>query len=155
VLSSPSIQQLPVGDSSIQLSAQVQFLNNKNRPAGFSEFFLVKNDLNTILNNSGIRIPSGKNIKSTAELWARSVQRGYRYPGVASSIRNALATNSLARLKTNSIGQANLDDIEPGNYFVIGTSPLGQVGVVWSKSVRLNPGANSIILDLRDAEWAQ
>ena len=155
VLSSPSIQQLPAGDSSIQLSAQVQFLNNKNRPAGFSEFFLVKNDLNTILNNSGIRIPSGKNIKSTAELWARSVQRGYRYPGVASSIRNALATNSLARLKTNSIGQANLDDIEPGNYFVIGTSPLGQVGVVWSKSVRLNPGANSIVLDLRDAEWAQ
>ena len=155
VLNSPSIQQLPAGDSSIQLSAQVQFLNNKNRPAGFSEFFLVKNDLNTILNDSGIRIPAGKNIKSTAELWARSVQRGYRYPGVASSIRNALATNSLARLKTNSIGQANLDDIEPGNYFVIGTSPLGQVGVVWSKSVRLNPGANSIVLDLRDAEWAQ
>jgi chromosome segregation ATPase len=160
ILSSPtfrssSIQQLPPGDSSIQLSAQIQFLNNKNRPAGFSEFFLVKSDLDSILNESGIRIPSGRNIKSSAELWARSVQRGYRYPGVASSIRNALASKSLARLKTNSIGKANLDNIEPGNYYVIGTSPLGQVGVVWSKSVRLIPGSNNISLDLRDAEWAQ
>ena len=155
ILNSSSIQQLPAGDSSIQLSAQVQFLNNKNRPAGFSEFFLVKNDLTSILSDSGIKIPPNKNIKSIAELWARSVQRGYRYPGVASSIRNALATNSLARLKTNSIGQANLDDIKPGNYFVIGTSPLGQVGVVWSKSVNLVPGSNNIVLDLRDAEWAQ
>jgi chromosome segregation ATPase len=155
ILNSSSIQQLPAGDSSIQLSAQVQFLNNKNRPAGFSEFFLVKNDLTSILSDSGIKVPPNKNIKSIAELWARSVQRGYRYPGVASSIRNALATNSLARLKTNSIGQANLDDIEPGRYFVIGTSPLGQVGVVWSKSVNLIPGSNNIVLDLRDAEWAQ
>jgi hypothetical protein len=130
-------------------------LNNKNRPAGFSEFFLVKSDLGSILNESGIRIPSGRNIKSSAELWARSVQRGYRYPGVASSIRSALASKSLARLKTNSIGKANLDNIEPGNYYVIGTSPLGQVGVVWSKSVRLIPGSNNISLDLRDAEWAQ
>ena len=154
-LRSSSIQQLPPGDSSIQLSAQIQFLNNKNRPAGFSEFFLVKSDLDSIFKESGIRIPSGRNIKSSAELWARSVQRGYRYPGVASSIRNALASKSLARLKTNSIGKANLDNIEPGNYFVIGTSPLGQVGVVWSKSVRLIPGSNNISLDLRDAEWAQ
>ena len=152
---SSSIQQLPTGNSSLQLSAQVQFLNNKNRPAGFSEFFLSKNDLSSILRESGITIPSGKNIKSSAELWARSVQRGYRYPGVASSIRNALASKSLARLKTNSIGKANLGNIEPGNYFVIGTSPLGQVGVVWSKSVRLAPGSNNIALDLRDAEWAQ
>ena len=45
---SSSIQQLPTGNSSLQLSAQVQFLNNKNRPTGFSEFFLSKNDLSSI-----------------------------------------------------------------------------------------------------------
>ena len=83
-LASPSIQKIPVGNSSIQLRAQVQFLNNKNRPAGFTEFFLVKNDLESILQDSRIRIPQGQGIDSGAELWARSVQRGYRYPGVAS-----------------------------------------------------------------------
>ena len=139
----------------MQLRAQVQFLNNKNRPAGFTEFFLVKNDLESIVRNSGVSIPSGQGIESSAELWARSVQRGYRYPGVASAIRNALATRSLARIKTNSIGESNLENLEPGNYFIVGASSLGQVGVVWSKAIQLKPGTNGISLDLRDAQWAE
>ena len=154
-LDSPSIQNIPGGDASIQLRAQVQFLNNKNRPAGFTEFFLMKNDLESILKSSRVRIPPGQGIDSGAELWARSVQRGYRYPGIASAVRNALATNSLARIKTNSMGEANLDNIEAGDYFIVGSSPLGQVGVVWSKSVDLKPGTNGIVLDLRDATWAE
>jgi chromosome segregation ATPase len=154
-LTSPGVQKIPEGDASIQLRAQVQFLNNKNRPAGFSEFFLVKNDLETLLSNSRVRIPSGQGIDSGAELWARSVQRGYRFPGVASAIRNALATNSLARIKTNSMGEANLANIEAGNYYIVGSSPLGQVGVVWSKQVQLKPGTNGVVLDLRDATWAE
>ena len=153
--SSPEIQQIPKGDASLQLRAQVQFLNNKNRPAGFAEFFLLRDNLETILNAAGIRIPVDQGIKSGSELWARSVQRGYRYPGIASAIRNALATKSLARIKTNSIGESNLENIEPGNYFVIGSSPLGQVGVVWSKSIQLKPGTNGLSLDLRDAVWAE
>jgi len=152
---SPIIQQIPQGDSSIQLRAQVQFLNNKNRPAGFTEFFLVKEDLESIVSNSGIRIPPGQGIDSGAELWARSVQRGYRFPGIASAIRNALATRSLARIKTNSMGEANLANIEAGNYYVVGSSSLGQVGIVWSKPFQLKPGSNSISLDLRDAAWAE
>lgn len=139
----------------MQLRAQVQFLNNKNRPAGFTEFFLLRDDLESIIKTAGIRIPSGQGIDSGSELWARSVQRGYRYPGVASAIRNALATKSLARIKTNSIGESNLENIEPGNYFVVGSSPLGQVGVVWSKEVQLRPGTNGLTLDLRDAVWAE
>ena len=153
--SSPGIQQIPKGNASLQLRAQVQFLNNKNRPAGFTEFFLLRDDLESIIKTAGIRIPSGQGIDSGSELWARSVQRGYRYPGVASAIRNALATKSLARIKTNSIGESNLENIEPGNYFVVGSSPLGQVGVVWSKEVQLRPGTNGLTLDLRDAVWAE
>ncbi len=153
--SSPGIQQIPKGNASLQLRAQVQFLNNKNRPAGFTEFFLLRDDLESIIKTAGIRIPPGQGIDSGSELWARSVQRGYRYPGVASAIRNALATKSLARIKTNSIGESNLENIEPGNYFVVGSSPLGQVGVIWSEEVQLRPGTNGLTLDLRDAVWAE
>ena len=87
------------GDSSLRLNAKVQFLDNKVRPAGFTEFFLVKNDLNTILANESIQVPSGIGIESPAEYWARSVQRGYRFPGIAAKIRNALAGASLMRIK--------------------------------------------------------
>jgi hypothetical protein len=53
------------------------------------------------------------------------------------------------------MGEANLENIEAGKYFIVGSSPLGQVGVVWSKPVELKPGTNGIVLDLRDAAWAE
>ena len=102
-----------------------------------------------------VRIPNNQGIDSYAELWARSVQRGYRFPGIAASIRNSLARSSLSRLKTNSVGEANVENIKPGSYFVVGASTLGQVGVVWSKPITLRSGDNDIALDLRDAAWAE
>jgi chromosome segregation ATPase len=151
----PFVHNIPKGDASLQLSAQVQFLNNKNRPAGYTEFFLLQQDFDSIMKSSRIRIPAGQDIDSFAELWARSIQRGYRFPGVAAAIRNALASASLARIKTNSVGRANLGNLKSGKYFVVGASTLGQVGVVWSKRVSLSTGSNGLSLDLRDAEWAE
>ena len=87
---------------------EVQFLNNRNRPSSFTEFFLVQKDFNEILEDSRIPIPVNQGVQSYGELWARSVQRGYRFPGVAANIRNALATTSLMRLKTNSVGKLSL-----------------------------------------------
>jgi len=152
---SASVQNSARGNSSLQLQAKVQFLDNKNRPAGFTEFFLVEDTLDTIMANEGIQVPTGAGIQSPAEYWARSVQRGYRFPGVAAKIRNALARASLKRIKTNSLGEGNLDNLPAGRYYVVGASTLGQVGVVWSKPVTLNSGDNRINLDLRDAAWAQ
>ncbi len=151
----PFAQTVPKGDATLRLRAEVQFLNNKNRPAGFTEFFLMQEDLDSVLKSSRIRIPGGQGIDSFAELWARSVQRGYRYPGVAAAIRNSLASASIARIKTNSVGQANLSKLKAGRYFVVGASTLGQVGVVWSKPFSLSPGSNDLSLDLRDAVWAE
>ena len=137
------------------MTAEVQFLNNRKRPAGFTEFFLVNKSLDQILSEAGLKLPVNEGIESYAELWARSVQRGYRFPGIAASIRNALASESLMRIKTNSIGEASVSKIKAGNYYIVGASTLGQVGVVWSKSVDLVDGRNNIGLSLRDAAWAE
>ena len=99
------IQNIPQGDAALNMKVEVQFLNNRNRPAGFTEFFLTNRDLDQVLAESRIRLPSNEGIGSYAEYWARSIQRGYRFPGVAASIRNALANESVLRIKTNSLGR--------------------------------------------------
>ena len=151
----PSIRNDDGGNANLQIQAKVQFLDNKVRPAGFTEFFLVDRDLSDILTEEGIKPPAQDGIQSHAEYWARSVQRGYQFPGIAAKIRNALARASLRRIKTNSLGIGNVDDLSDGNYFIVGASTLGQVGVVWSRPVNLNNGDNVITLDLKDAAWAQ
>ena len=143
------------GEANLQIQAKVQFLDNKIRPAGFTEFFLVDRELSEILNEEGIRPPKQDGIQTHAEYWARSVQRGYQFPGIAAKIRNALARASLRRIKTNSLGVGNVDDLSDGNYFIVGASTLGQVGVVWSKPLNLINGDNIMSLDLKDAAWAQ
>ena len=137
------------------MKAEVQFLNNRSRPAGFTEFFLLGRDLDQVLAESRIRLPANEGIGSYAEYWARSIQRGYRFPGVAASIRNALANESVLRIKTNSLGEANIENVKAGKYYLVGASTLGQVGVVWSKGVDLVNGSNQLSLDLRDAAWAE
>jgi len=152
---SVSIKNDEGGSANLQIQAKVQFLDNKIRPAGFTEFFLVDRDLSEILSEEGIKPPAQQGILSHAEYWARSVQRGYQFPGVAAKIRNALARSSLRRIKTNSLGVGNVDALADGQYYIIGASTLGQVGVVWSKPVNLNNGDNILNLDLKDAAWAQ
>ena len=150
-----SIKNDEGGSANLQIQAKVQFLDNKIRPAGFTEFFLVDRDLSAILSEEGIKPPTQQGILSHAEYWARSVQRGYQFPGVAAKIRNALARSSLRRIKTNSLGVGNVDALADGQYYIVGASTLGQVGVVWSKPVNLNNGDNILNLDLKDAAWAQ
>ena len=139
----------------MNLKVEVQFLNNRNRPSSFTEFFLVPGGLNQTLEDARVRIPVNEGIETYGELWARSKQRGYRFPGIAANIRNALATTSLSRLKTNSVGEAKLQNMKPGRYFIVGASTLGQVGVVWSKLVDIKSGPNNIKLGLSDAIWAE
>jgi chromosome segregation ATPase len=150
-----NIQNDSIGGANLQIEARVQFLDNKVRPAGFTEFFLVDRDLSEILAEEGINPPLNQGIQTHSEYWARSVQRGYQFPGVAAKIRNVLARLSLRRIKTNSLGVGNVDDLGDGDYYIIGSSTLGQVGVVWSKPISLNQGDNKISLDLNDASWAQ
>ena len=93
----------------------------------------------------------GSNTRQTFQSYTCYVEKeGYR-----DKIRNALASASLMRIKTNSLGEGNLSNLASGRYYIIGASTLGQVGVVWSKPITLNSGDNRISLDLRDAVWAQ
>jgi chromosome segregation ATPase len=152
----PVVRSVPTGDGNLEVNANVQFLNNQVRPASDIEFFVLRDDLETIVKRSGIQIPVQQGIKNAAELWARSIQSGYRYPGVAAHIRNALADSNLARIKTDARGLAKVSSLAPGIYHIIGTAPLGQVGVVWSKSFNIESGkTNQLNLDLRGAFWAQ
>ena len=70
-----SARNIPEGDASFSMKVEVQFLNNRNRPAGFTEFFLVDRDLDQVLAEARIRLPANEGIGSYAEYWARSVQR--------------------------------------------------------------------------------
>ncbi|MFP6899312.1 MAG: hypothetical protein VCA36_00120, partial [Opitutales bacterium] len=151
--SSPVGRTVIRGNAKVDFEAKVQFLDRQIKPASNVEFFLTKGlDIEDITARAGIPLPSG--IHSAAELWARSIHRGYSYPGVAAKIRNALSAASVARFKTDAAGGARLENLTAGRYTVIGASPMGLIGVVWSEPIQMSNGTN-VILDLRNSAFAK
>ena len=125
--STPFAQAVPKGDATLRLRAEVQFLNNKNRPAGFTEFFLLQEDLDSVLKSSRIRIPGGQGIDSFAELWARWFNR-ISLPWRCGSYSQFLGLFEYCPNQDEFRGQANLSKLKAGRYFVVGASTLGKSG---------------------------
>ena len=70
--------------------------------------------------------------QSPAEYWARSVQRGYDSQALQRRFVMHFARASLKRIKTNSLGEGNLDNLAAGRYYMVGASTTrpGWSGVV-------------------------
>ena len=150
---SPVGRKVDRGSAKVDFEVVVQFLNNQNKPAPNVEFFLTQGaGIEDVTAGTGIRLPAG--INSGAELWARSIHRGYNYPGVAAKIRDSLSQAAVARFKTNSSGMARLENLPVGRYVVIGAAPMGAIGVVWSQPFDLSDG-DKVRLDLRNVAFAK
>jgi len=143
------------GTAQMDFQAMVQFLDKQVRPVANVEFFVMERGvgIDQIAQRARISIPRGQ---SAAELWVRSIHRGYNYPGVASQFRDALSKAAIDRFKTNSRGQARLQNLPEGDYVIIGAvpPPMGAVGVVWSYPVQVTDGG-SLSVNLRHAKFAK
>ena len=143
---------------SLRFEAVVTALNGKSKEAFYTEFFVLNNDLESILRNAGINLQNYSSIDSYAELWARSRKNSFMFPGIQKQIRSVLLElvekGEGKRVRTDVDGAAKLLNLTEGSYFIIGTASLGKVGVTWSVPVALNSGINKISLTLANCSWS-
>ena len=142
----------------LDFEAVVTALNGKSKEAFYTEFFLIKNDIETALRNGGINLKNYSGVDSYSELWARSRKNAFLFPGVQKEIRSVFLAlveeGEGKRIRTDVDGAARFSNIAKGNYFVIGTASLGKVGVTWSVPVTLDSGSNKISLTLANCSWS-
>jgi len=143
---------------SLHFEAVVTALNGKSKEAFYTEFFVLNNDLESILRNAGINLQNYSSIDSYAELWARSRKNSFMFPGIQKQIRSVLLElvekGEGKRVRTDVDGAAKLLNFTEGSYFIIGTASLGKIGVTWSVPVALNSGSNKISLTLANCSWS-
>jgi len=153
----------PRSTGSLEFDAVVTAANGKIKEAFYTEFFIAKYDLREILEKAGINLdnPKYKNITSFAELWAQSRKYPFRYPDLQKEIRKALLDSiddekSLGRrIRTDIDGNSDeISGLATGNYYIIGTASLGQVGVTWSVPVKVKSGRNKVSLTIANASWS-
>jgi len=146
------------GTCTLDFDAVVTSYNGKSKEAFYTEFFVVKENLSTILANGGVSLKDFSSVESYSELWARARKNSFLYPNLQKKIRSLLIAEvdngRGKRVRTDINGSAIVPEIVKGNYFIIGTAALGKVGVTWNLPVNLNQGLNRVSLTLANASWS-
>ena len=149
------------GTGRLQFEAAVTDTSGKTREAFYTEFFVTKNHLDDVLKGVELHLSDYKGIASYSELWARVRKNEYSFPGLQRRIREALLSAVDAdqgrRIRTNSEGVSpDIDGLAPGSYFIIGSAPLGQVGVTWSLPIVIESRNDKrVVLTLNNSSWSQ
>ena len=150
--------KLFAGGCNLQFDAVVTALNGKNKEAFYTEFFIIDEDVESVLRKGGIELSDFSGIDSYAELWARSRKNSFLFPNVQKNIRSLLLklveNGQGQRVRTDINGAATLENLPSGRFFVVGTASLGKVGVTWDVPIVLQKGANKLSLTLANASWS-
>jgi hypothetical protein len=149
---------LNLDQASLQFEAVVTSLNGKSKEAFYTEFFILKNNLEDILRKGGVNIQEFSGVDTYSELWARARKNSFLFPDVQKNIRalllNLVEKGQGRRVRTDVDGAAKLSGLIKGKYFIIGTASLGKVGVTWSVPVVLKNGNNKMSLTLANSSWS-
>lgn len=142
----------------LSFDAVVTTLNGKSKEAFYTEFFIIKQDLNNLLLENGILLSNFPQVSSYGELWARSRKNPFLYPNVLKNIRDLLmdqvAKGNGVRIRTDINGSATIQNLDKSLYYVVGSASLGKVGVTWSVPVELVSGTNKLSLTLGNSIWS-
>ena len=142
----------------LSFDAVVTSLNGKSKEAFYTEFFIIRKDLNTLMVENGILLSDFAEVTSYGELWARARKNPFLFPNILKQIRDLLleevSRNNGVRIRTDINGSATVQNLDKGNYYVVGTASLGKVGVTWSVPVDLDEGMNKLSLTLGNSSWS-
>ena len=145
-------------NSTLSFDAVVTSLNGKSKEAFYTEFFIIRKDLNTLMVENGILISDFAEVTSYGELWARARKNPFLFPNILKQIRDLLleevSKNKGVRVRTDINGSATVQNLDKVPYYVVGTASLGKVGVTWSVPVDLDEGMNKLSLTLGNSSWS-
>ncbi|MEC8243298.1 MAG: hypothetical protein VX038_00480 [Verrucomicrobiota bacterium] len=152
------VQPFAQTSCSVQFDAVVTSINGRNKEAFYTEFFLLKKDLEDLLLKSEIQLSDYSKIDSYSELWARSRKNPFLYPGVQKKIRtlllNEINQGQGRRIRTDIDGAGTVNQIESGDYYIIGSAALGKIGVTWNTPINVTSGLNKLSLTLANSSWS-
>ena len=111
--------------------------------------FLLKNSFSEVLLRSGMQPPPGK---TPIQGWDLACQKSL--PQCAQAL-TGLQSYMAAVVKFDASGKATFLGVPPGSYYLFGTTHANHLAPSWELRVDLKPGANSLVLDQKNAEMLQ
>lgn len=142
----PSTQTaLPPDKGTVSLEAKVLSRNSTTaQPVRGTKFYLLKKDVETVLNDAAIEDETGQG-SLTSALGLATVYPD-RYGDFSRKAFGAIGKNTAYNFTTDASGKANLKDVKPDNYYLFAVTKSGSGFVIWNSPITIQAGQNSLIL---------
>jgi hypothetical protein len=114
-------------------------------PLAGRAFVLLRDSFDNVLTKGGFPVPAG--IAPYRAMVVACAQRS----ADCQTASNAINAASVAGVRTDATGKATLPGVAPGTYYLMGSTFTGGQMLLWDIRVELRAGANTIVLNERNA----
>jgi len=140
----PSTETAAPDKGTVSLEAKVLSKNGSPQPVRGTRFYLLKKDVQSVLDDADIENDTGQSIITAVGL---SVTDPARYGAINRQAMSAISKNAAYNATTDSSGKLQLKDVKPDKYYLFAVTKSGNGFALWSSSVTIQTGQNSLILE--------
>lgn len=134
----------------VSLEAKISTKTGSIQPVKAERFFLLDEDLQTILSAAEIDDETGQGVVNAYGL---SVLYPDKYADTRNKALAAINKHIKYRTQTDASGKASMKDVKPDNYYLFGITKTKTGFAVWSAPVSINAGEN--VLNLSPAQLTE
>jgi hypothetical protein len=139
----PGAAGAPVDRGAVVIDAKVTSGNGLPQAVRNEKFYLLDDDLESILHDAGLEPLEGQSLTNSLGLAVLYPDR-YRdfYRDALKEINGHIKYSA----QTDGAGKARIGDIKPDTYYLFGVTKTGKGFAVWSSPVMVNAGQNALNL---------
>jgi hypothetical protein len=143
--------QTPVPTGILNLEAALVYKMGGVQPVAREKFYLLDQDLEKILRESGMK--NNKNVGYIAT-FGLAIQYPDQYAGEKEKALSAIKRHVQYSVTTDFEGKAKFNDVKAGSYYLFGITESRKAFAIWNTKIEIKAGENSIVLDQNNASVA-
>ena len=142
----PSTETVVSDKGTVSLEAKVLSKSGSPQPVRGTRFYLLKKDVQTILDDADIENDTGQSIMTALGL---SVADPARYGSINRQAMSAISKNAAYNATTDSSGKLQLKDVKPDSYYLFAITKTSNGFALWNSPspVTIQPGQNLLNLE--------
>lgn len=146
--SDTSITQVPAevektDRGTLSIEAKVSDRTGATKPVKAEKFYLLDEDLESILSDANIKPVNGQTLRNSFGL---SVLYPDRYGDINKKALDEINKHIKYDVLTDSGGKAQMKDIKPDSYYLFAITKTAKGFAIWSSRIVINPGQNILNL---------
>jgi hypothetical protein len=136
----------------LSIEAGIIFKNGDVKPVARTDFYLLDDDLETIIKNLGVeeKVLKGRDLPTLTQL-AFWKQYQNLYQDTFSKAMEAIEKHSVSKMTSDFSGKGEFPPVKIGKYWLVGIGGTANQVIIWNLPIEIKTGKQPIVLDNKNS----